>query len=59
MRGVDSNEQAIPLCQRRYYKSSASAFVSIQRAQGKEVPRIPMHLRGQGNDTHWIQQSNI
>ena len=31
MRGVDSNKQAGPLCQRPDYKSSANALVSIQR----------------------------
>ena len=35
MRGVDSNKQAGPLCQRPDYKSSAHALVSIQREQGK------------------------
>ena len=45
MRCVDSNKQAGPLCQRPDYKSSANALVSLQRAQGKGVPQIPMHLR--------------
>ena len=44
MRGVDSNNQAGPLCQRPDYKSPADALVSLQRAQGKRVPQIPMHL---------------
>ena len=35
MSGVDSNEQAGPLCQRPDYKSSAQALVSLQRNQGK------------------------
>ena len=45
MRGVHSNKQAGPLCQRPDNKSSANALVSIQREQGKVVPHIPMHLR--------------
>ena len=51
MRGVDSNRQAGPLCQRPDYKSSASALVSLQRAQGKGVPHIPMNLRTRQRDT--------
>ena len=51
MRGVDSNKQAGPLCQRPGYKSSANALVSLQRAQGKGVPQIPMHLRTRQNNT--------
>ena len=51
MRGVDSNKQAGPLCQRPDYKSSANALVSLQRAQGKGVPQIPMHLRTRQNNT--------
>ena len=35
MRGVGSNKQAGPLCQRPDYKSSAYALVSIQREQVK------------------------
>ena len=57
MRSVDSNKQAGPLCQRPDYKPSANALVSLQRAQGKGVPHIPMHL-GQDRKTHWIPQSN-
>ena len=51
MRGVDSNEQAGPLCQRSDYKSSANALVSLQRAQGKGVVEILMHLRTRQNNT--------
>ena len=51
MSGVDSNKQAGPLCQRPDYKSSANALVSLQRAQGKGVPQIPMHLRTRQNNT--------
>ena len=51
MRGVDSNKQAGPLCQRPDFISSADALVSLQRAQGKGVPHIPMHLRTRQNNT--------
>ena len=51
MRGVDSNQQAGPLCQRPDYKSSANSLVSIQREQGKGVPHISMHLRTRQRDT--------
>ena len=51
MRGVDSNKQAGPLCQRPDCKSSASAFVSIQREQAKGVPHIPINLRTRQRDT--------
>ena len=51
MRGVDSNEQAGPLCQRPDYKSSADALVSIQRGQGKAALRVPTHLRTRQNNT--------
>ena len=51
VRGVDSNKQAGPLCQRPDYKSSANALVSLQRAQGKGVPHIPIKLRTRQNDT--------
>ena len=51
MRGVGSNKQAGPLCQRPGCESSATAFVSLQRAQGKGVPQIPMHLRTKQNST--------
>ena len=51
MIGVDSNKQAGPLCQQPECKSSANALVSLQRAQGKGVPQIPMHLRTRQNDT--------
>ena len=45
MRGVDSNKQAGPLCQRPDNKSSANALVSTQREQGQGAPHIPMNLR--------------
>ena len=51
MRSVDSNKQAVPWCQRPGYKSSANALVSLQRAQGKGVHQIPMHLRTRQNNT--------
>ena len=51
MRGVDSNKQAGPLCQRPDYKPSADALVSLQRNQGKGVPHIPMHSRTRQNNT--------
>ena len=51
MRGVDSNKQAGPLCQRPDCKPSANARVSTQREQGKGVPHIPMHLRTRQRDT--------
>ena len=51
MRGVDSNKQAGPLCQRPEYESSADALVSLQRARGKGVPQIPIHLRTRQRDT--------
>ena len=51
MRGVDSNRQARPLCQRPDYESSADALVSLQRAQGKGVPHIPTHLKTRQNNT--------
>ena len=47
MRGVDSKKHA----GRPGYKSSANALVSLQRAQGKGVPQIPMHLRTRQNNT--------
>ena len=51
MRGVDSNKQAGPLCERPDYKSSANTLVSFQRAQGKGVPQISRHLRTRQNNT--------
>ena len=51
MSGVDSNKQAGPLCQRPDCKSSADALVSLQPAQGKGVPHIPMHWRTRQNNT--------
>ena len=51
MRSVDSNKQAGPLCQGPDYKSSANALGSIQRAQGKGVPHVTMHLRTRQNNT--------
>ena len=33
------------------FKSSANALVSLQRAQGRGVPQIPMHLRTRQNNT--------
>ena len=50
IRGVDSNTQAGPLCQRPVYKSSADALVRLQRAQGKGVPHISIHLRTRQRD---------
>ena len=51
MRGVDSNKQAGPPCQRPDDKSSADALVSLERAQGRGVPQIPTHLRARQNNT--------
>ena len=51
MRGVDSNKQAGPLCQRLGYKSSAQALVSFERAQGKGVPHISIRLRTRQDNT--------
>ena len=51
MRGVDSNKQAGPLCQRPDYKSSANALASIQREQVKGVRHISMYLRTRQRDT--------
>ena len=51
MRGVDSNEQERPLCQRPVKKSSKDALVSLQRAQDKGVLHFPMHLRTRQNNT--------
>ena len=51
MRGVDSNKQAGPLCQRPDYKSSANALVILQRAQGKGVPHIPIKERTRQDNT--------
>ena len=51
MRSVDSNKQAGPLCQRPDCQSSANALVSLQRAQGRGVPQIPMHLRKRQSNT--------
>ena len=51
MRGVDSNKQAGPLCQRPDYKSSANALVSLQWAQGKEVPHIAIQERTRQDNT--------
>ena len=51
MRGVDSNKQAGPLCQRPVFKSSVNALVSFQQAQGKGVPHIPIKLRTRQNNT--------
>ena len=53
MRGVDSNEQAGPLRQRPDYTSleNALVIVRLQRARGKGVPHIPMHLRTRQNNT--------
>ena len=50
-RSVDSNKQAGLLCQRPDDKSSANALVSLQRASGKGVPHIPMHLRTRRHNT--------
>ena len=57
VRRVDSNKQAGPLCQRPDYKSSANALVSLQGAQGKGVPQIPMHLRTRRNNTQGSRSS--
>ena len=57
MRGVDSNKQAGPLCQRPGYKSWAQALVSLQQAQGKGVPHFPMHLRTRQNNKHILSRS--
>ena len=51
MRGVDSNEQAGPLCQRPDFKSSANAHVSLRRAQGKGVLDIPIKLLTRQDNT--------
>ena len=51
MRGVDSNKQAGPLCQRPDYKSSANSLVSFQRAQGKTAPHIPIKERTRQDNT--------
>ena len=51
MRVVDSNKQAGPLCRRPDYKLSANALVSLQRAQGKGVPRISIMERTRQRDT--------
>ena len=51
MRGVDSNKQAGPLCQRPDYKSSANALVSLQWAQGEEVPHIAIQERTRQDNT--------
>ena len=51
MRSVDSNKQAGLLCQRPDHKSSTDALVSLQRAQSKGVPHIPMHLKTRQSNT--------
>ena len=51
MRRVDSRKHSGPLCQRPDYRPSADALVSLQRAQGKGVPHIPMHMRTRQNNT--------
>ena len=51
MRGVDSNKQAGPLCQRPDYKSSANPLVSLQWAQGEEVPHIAIQERTRQDNT--------
>ena len=51
LRSVDSSFPAGPLCQRPDYKSSPNTLVSLQRAQGRAVPHIPMHLRTRQNNT--------
>ena len=51
MRSVDSIKQAGPLCEQQEYRASADALVRFQRAQGKDVPHIPMHLRTRQNHT--------
>ena len=56
MRGVNSNKQAGPPCQRPDYKSSANALFSIQREQRKGIPHIPINLRTRRR--RWIQQFN-
>ena len=51
MRSFESNKQAGPLCQRLDYHWSEDTLVSLQRAQGKGVPHIPLHLRTRQNHT--------
>ena len=51
MKGVDANKQAGPLCQRPDFKSSANALVSLQGAQGKGVPHIPIKDRTRQDNT--------
>ena len=51
IKGVHSNKQAGPQCQRPDNKSSANALVNIQREQGKGVRHIPMNLRTRQRDT--------
>ena len=54
IRGVGSNKQAGPLCQRPDFRSSANALVSLQRAQGQGVPHIPLKIakKRQNNKHH-------
>ena len=54
VRGVDSNKQAGPLCQRPDYKSCKCLYQHSKENKAKEylIFQCPC---GQGNETHWIQ----
>ena len=57
MRGVDSNKQAEPLCQRPIFNLQQMRLSAFNENKAKEY-RILKCTCGQSKETHWIQQSN-